>query len=437
MITKSFKKMFLFVFFAVFVFLLSGCDPVFNSSTLRASLPNFSSPSGFYTEGTELEIYSITPNCEIYYTSDGTTPSKDNGLLYKSKIVVDKSTNIKAIAVRKDLDDSSIAYCDYLMMNKTKLNDYDSSMVSSSIDAVYENAMVAHICYISGTYYGKLIYLTNKSGTWTKEILDDSTGCSNPKIAKDLNGNFHITYTKKISESDCRLLHLSGKAGNWSSSTIQTETTVFQTKLVILTDTNSNPVVISDMSNKLSMYVKNGSSWSKTEILSSFYNNSNKYDAAIDSKNSIHLVTYTDYIKIVNGSPLIEKLEYPFQNAGKSPEIKFTKDNNFFICGAVKDGTMFYTKTSGKWNGYGIASSVDGKFMFDNNGIACLLTAPSSSLLSYANNKLNIWTKMELSTFTEAKTSTWNELKSTSFDENGRINLIVHCNSSGLYYLHF
>jgi len=68
--------------------------------------PEASIESGTYYKSQTVELQSSTPGVTIYYTIDGTTPSKDSNL-YSAPITVNQDTTIKAIAY--EVKNNSIA----------------------------------------------------------------------------------------------------------------------------------------------------------------------------------------------------------------------------------------------------------------------------------------------------------------------------------------
>lgn len=71
----------------------------------------------FYEDRAPGFIYPIT---EIYYTMDGSTPSKTNGILYKSPITITDNVTIKAIACDDLNGCSQVAEATYTKFNKDK-----------------------------------------------------------------------------------------------------------------------------------------------------------------------------------------------------------------------------------------------------------------------------------------------------------------------------
>jgi predicted peptidase len=77
-----------------------------NSNGLIAS-PEASIESGTYYKTQLVELQSSTSGVNIYYTTDGTTPSKDS-TLYSTPITVNEDTIVKAIAIRGNVDSKAL-----------------------------------------------------------------------------------------------------------------------------------------------------------------------------------------------------------------------------------------------------------------------------------------------------------------------------------------
>ncbi|MCD8159142.1 MAG: leucine-rich repeat protein [Clostridiales bacterium] len=83
-----------------------------NVSRLILKIPTINTPTITYS-GTKATIRTTTPNCHIYYTTDGTTPSMTNGKRLSTnsygQITASSGTTIKAIAVRSCFTNSAVA----------------------------------------------------------------------------------------------------------------------------------------------------------------------------------------------------------------------------------------------------------------------------------------------------------------------------------------
>ena len=70
--------------------------------------PTFSPTPGTYHDMIHVSILCETEGATIYYTTDGTDPTRESNV-YTGPITVDNTTTIKAFAVKTDMDDSCIA----------------------------------------------------------------------------------------------------------------------------------------------------------------------------------------------------------------------------------------------------------------------------------------------------------------------------------------
>lgn len=84
------------------------------------SIPAFSQSAGFYTETVNVELSSNTEGAEIYYTLDGSTPSKTNGTKYTAPFALNETTTVKAIALKEGLLDSAVVTVAYEINLKAK-----------------------------------------------------------------------------------------------------------------------------------------------------------------------------------------------------------------------------------------------------------------------------------------------------------------------------
>lgn len=85
----------------------------------RVKKPEITIASGSVT------ITSATAGSTIYYTIDGTVPSRTNGKIYKSAFTVTSGTNVQAMAVKTGMLDSKVA-------GKTYLEGKDITLTTSS-----------------------------------------------------------------------------------------------------------------------------------------------------------------------------------------------------------------------------------------------------------------------------------------------------------------
>ena len=131
--------------------------------------------SGYVKEGSAITLVCTTPGAEIYYTTDGSVPTKSSQL-YLEPIQINSATNIKAIAIKNGMLDSTVASYSYTIADpnipyvsiKTDLtgNRGDITTVSvnisenigsagGSFNLVYDNTAVELISIKEGSYISK------------------------------------------------------------------------------------------------------------------------------------------------------------------------------------------------------------------------------------------------------------------------------------------
>ena len=81
-------------------------------TTPKVATPTASPAPGKYNSGIQVVLTCQTAGAEIYYTTDGTTPTTASRL-YTAPISVDKTTTIKAVAVKTDYTNSGVATFTY------------------------------------------------------------------------------------------------------------------------------------------------------------------------------------------------------------------------------------------------------------------------------------------------------------------------------------
>ena len=97
---------------AIYDYALYGCgviDAIGASGIERNKKPQFNLPEGKYIGETKVEI-KAEPGCDVYYTLDGSYPSKENGILYTSPISLsDGAYLLKAVVYGNGLLQSECA----------------------------------------------------------------------------------------------------------------------------------------------------------------------------------------------------------------------------------------------------------------------------------------------------------------------------------------
>ncbi len=99
----------------------------------------FSVDRGFYTDAFDVEISCDTADAQIYYTTDATEPSEDNGTLYSGPLTISKTTVLRAVATKSgyqssDVDTQSYFFLDDIIAQGTSVSGLDPEFPSSSVN---------------------------------------------------------------------------------------------------------------------------------------------------------------------------------------------------------------------------------------------------------------------------------------------------------------
>ncbi len=123
---------------------------IVSAGTETVSAPLFSLASGTYAETSYLSLTTATPGAAIYYTDDGTSPSK-NSKSYSGPIVIDSSVQISAIAIKTGMANSFV-------VSRTFVIDKTAPVFSVQYysDSSMENAITGVPRLKTGTYYLKV-----------------------------------------------------------------------------------------------------------------------------------------------------------------------------------------------------------------------------------------------------------------------------------------
>ncbi len=153
-------------------------NPNNNTFTISALVhaPVISLAPGTYSGTQEVTITCATPGAAIYYTTDGSEPSANNGTLYDGNAIsISESVTLKAVAVSNGVT-SSVASAEYLITPPFVAKDYE--MLTSETDLVagqtylivYKTANAATEAHVMGPISGSIgtqIEVTENNGLIT------------------------------------------------------------------------------------------------------------------------------------------------------------------------------------------------------------------------------------------------------------------------------
>ena len=154
-------------------------NPNDNTFTISALVhaPVISLASGTYTGTQEVTITCATPGAAIYYTTDGSEPSANNGTLYDGNAIsISESVTLKAVAVSNGVT-SSVASAEYLITPPfvakdyemlTDINDLQPGQTYLIVYKTDDDATAAKVMGpVNNSNYGTVIDATENNGIIT------------------------------------------------------------------------------------------------------------------------------------------------------------------------------------------------------------------------------------------------------------------------------
>ena len=104
------------------------------SIKIRTASPSASAESGEYSDAVKVKLTCSDPDAVIYYTTDGSTPTKDSAK-YKKAITISDSTTLKFATIAPDKSRSKVVTEKYVI----KQTDFDDPMCQALFELVNEN----------------------------------------------------------------------------------------------------------------------------------------------------------------------------------------------------------------------------------------------------------------------------------------------------------
>jgi hypothetical protein len=132
--------------------------PLSSGGTPIASIPTFSPTPGTYSGTQSVSLSDTTPNAQIYYTTNNTTPTTAS-MLYGSPISVNATTTINAIAVASGYTASPVTSGTYTILAPSA-----ATPILSVAAGTYSSAQSVSL---SDTTPGAVIYYTTNGATPT------------------------------------------------------------------------------------------------------------------------------------------------------------------------------------------------------------------------------------------------------------------------------
>lgn len=109
-----------------------------NYTTARCPAPQYSHKGGILAEPIELTIDTL-PQSSVYYTLDGSTPSRTHGTRYKGAIYIGSNTNVRSIAYQSEKIPSKVSTVSFIFEDEIHEANggFTIPVISVSVDSSY------------------------------------------------------------------------------------------------------------------------------------------------------------------------------------------------------------------------------------------------------------------------------------------------------------
>lgn len=174
-------------------------------------IPKFSPAGGTFSAPQTVELSSTTPGAAIFYTTDGTEPSK-NSIEYNRTILIDKTTVLKAKAYKDGMKESAVAAATYTI----KENGGDEPDPDTPTIGLQKRLLIGYWHTWGGDASGGVPFVKLRDVDKNWDVINVSfaepvsPGSTNGKMKFELRG-LTTDYTKDDFKSDIKALQAEGK----------------------------------------------------------------------------------------------------------------------------------------------------------------------------------------------------------------------------------
>ena len=233
--------------------------------TKTPAAPVITPKGGTIYEATQVTI-TAESGATIYYTTDGSDPTPENGTQYNGAFTVSATTTVKARAYVGDVS-SSIATAEFTYSD-VQPSTGDFVLVTSADQLVAGNEYIIVTTYDEDDYYDGATTYNYAMGALT-------TG-SNPKGSNTtdftLTGTIGATGSRIAAGSEVNVLTLGGSAGNWTLKQSNNSYISLADNTNISGTASSTPLLITVDSDEFDAYIGNNGTSNKRQILFSTQN---------------------------------------------------------------------------------------------------------------------------------------------------------------------
>ena len=252
-------------------------------------------------------IYGVSGGTTDGYNYRYATKTQDAWVVEQLNLPGPGSVYSDSMAI-DSVDNAHIGYKgpdNYLSYVTNSSGTWEAEIIDNTLSVRFSSIAVDSADYTHISYTGRptgspndvIKYATNASGNWTTEVLESSNGIGPGSIAVDLNGDVHISFTSYGSNDDNLLIYITNISGTWSTDTVATGSlNPYRCSIAVDSAGNVN-IIYHDYDLYNLKHATNSSGVWVSETVDDFLTGGDQYlSLAVDSYGNSH-VSYFDYRK--------------------------------------------------------------------------------------------------------------------------------------------
>ncbi|MCF7843353.1 chitobiase/beta-hexosaminidase C-terminal domain-containing protein, partial [Candidatus Gracilibacteria bacterium] len=165
------------------------------SYVLQVATPTPSVIGGTFSENQTVSISSLTSGSNIYYTTDGSTPTSGS-TLYSGAVLISSTTTLKAIAIKSGYEDSSVMSESYVISSNIATLTANTYTVTASGTS---NETINSVPYNTSKAVFLSALVSGQSGqTWNSTAVQDPVVSGDVIVVTSQDGSTQVTYTINV-----------------------------------------------------------------------------------------------------------------------------------------------------------------------------------------------------------------------------------------------